>query len=70
MHALYTTDFALHVNPDVVVFPMLWLYRLARLGKRKIVNGIKRLFGPFDSFDAEVNGGVNGDNTASSSGSS
>lgn len=58
------------VNLDIVVFPMLWLYRIARLGKRKIVNGIKRLLGPFDSFDEEVNGGVNGDNSASSSGSS
>jgi hypothetical protein len=29
---------------DVVVFPLLFLYRLARLGKRKILMGFKKLF--------------------------
>lgn len=29
---------------DIVVFPLLFLYRLARLGKRKILMGFKKLF--------------------------
>ena len=38
---------------DVIVFPSLFLYRLARLGKRKIVRGFNNLFG---SINVRVNG--------------
>lgn len=43
---------------DVVVFPLLWSYRLARLGKRKVLRGVRKLFGKEDGVD-KVNG-VNG----------
>ena len=41
---------------DIVVFPLLWLYRLARLGKRKLLRGISKLFGKGDKLDVKVNG--------------
>ncbi|KAL7547135.1 hypothetical protein ACHAWF_010448, partial [Thalassiosira exigua] len=46
---------------DVVVFPLLWAYRLARLGKRKAVRGAKRLFGIKNGGGGGVGGKVNGD---------
>ena len=44
---------------DVVVYPLLYLWRWGRMGKKKVVKGIKRLFGKEDV----INGGekVNGD---------
>ncbi|KAL7524999.1 hypothetical protein ACHAXR_000812 [Thalassiosira sp. AJA248-18] len=57
---------------DIVVFPLLWMYRLARMGKRKLMRGIKKLFGKKDNdggVEVRVNGSVNGDasSTAESS---
>ena len=46
---------------DVIVFPSLFLYRLARLGKRKIVRGFNNLFG---SGDGGINVRVNGDSSS------
>lgn len=47
---------------DVVVYPLLWLYRLARRGKRKVVGGIRSLFG---SENGSVDVKVNGDSSSS-----
>eukprot|EP00581_Thalassiosira_minuscula_P013499 CAMPEP_0183719584 /NCGR_PEP_ID=MMETSP0737-20130205/12451_1 /TAXON_ID=385413 /ORGANISM="Thalassiosira miniscula, Strain CCMP1093" /LENGTH=229 /DNA_ID=CAMNT_0025949305 /DNA_START=1 /DNA_END=690 /DNA_ORIENTATION=- len=49
---------------DIVVFPLLWLYRLARLGKRKVVGGMKGLFGGNNKKEVEEVKGVNGDSSA------
>ena len=51
---------------DIVVFPLLWLYRLARLGKRKFIGGLKNLFGKKDNLDVNGVNGVNGDSSSSS----
>ncbi len=43
---------------DAVVFPLLWTYRLARMGKRKVVGGARSLFGKkeYVNGDTKVNG--------------
>ena len=43
---------------DIVVFPLLWSYRLIRLCKRKMFRGLGRVFGRGDegSMDVKVNG--------------
>ncbi|KAL3801139.1 hypothetical protein ACHAW5_011087 [Stephanodiscus triporus] len=42
---------------DIVVFPLLFLYRMARLGKRKVLMGFRKLFGGGDGYtNVEVNG--------------
>lgn len=45
---------------DVVVYPLLYLWRWGRMGKKKVVKGIKRLFGKEEDV---INGGekVNGE---------
>ena len=52
---------------DIVVFPLLWSYRLARLMKRKFIRGLRNMFGGSGSGK---NGGmkeiVNGDSTSPS----
>eukprot|EP00585_Thalassiosira_rotula_P008739 CAMPEP_0196138090 /NCGR_PEP_ID=MMETSP0910-20130528/5857_1 /TAXON_ID=49265 /ORGANISM="Thalassiosira rotula, Strain GSO102" /LENGTH=206 /DNA_ID=CAMNT_0041398649 /DNA_START=100 /DNA_END=720 /DNA_ORIENTATION=+ len=46
---------------DIVVFPLLWLYRLARMCKRKVLRGIGNLFGGKKKED-DINGSkINGD---------
>lgn len=46
---------------DIVVFPLLWLYRLARMCKRKVVRGVGNLFGGKKKED-DINGSkINGD---------
>ncbi len=47
---------------DVIVFPSLFLYRLARLGKRKIVGGFNNFFG---RGAGDINVRVNGDGPSS-----
>ena len=48
---------------DIIVFPLLWLYRLARLGKRKVVRGMNKLLGREDGgYDKKTGTGVNGAN--------
>jgi hypothetical protein len=53
----FTIVLCIKFATDVVVFPSLFLYRLARLGKRKIVRGFNNLFrrGGGD-FNVKVNG--------------
>ena len=54
---------------DIVVFPLLWLYRLARLVKRKFIRGLKKVFGKSGSGkngDIKEVVKVNGDSTSSS----
>lgn len=50
---------------DVVVYPLLYLYRWGRVGKQRIVRNVGRLFGKGSSGEEEggINGGVkvNGD---------
>ena len=48
---------------DVVVYPLLYLYRWGRMGKKRIVRGIRRMFGKGSGEEGEINGGVkvNGD---------
>lgn len=54
---------------DIVVFPLLWLYRLARMCKRKIGHGVGNLFGGKKEDDTingtptKINGAtkINGD---------
>jgi len=43
---------------DIVVFPLLWSYRLIRLCKRKLFRGLSRVFGRGGegSLDVKVNG--------------
>ena len=44
---------------DIVVFPLLWSYRLIRLCKRKLFRFLSRVFGRGDkgsSMDVKVNG--------------
>jgi len=41
----FTIVLAVKFATDAIVFPLLWSYRLARLGKRKIVRGVHKLFG-------------------------
>ena len=43
---------------DIVVFPLLWSYRLIRLCKRRLFRGLGRVFGRGDegSMDVKVNG--------------
>merc|ERR1719401_215722 len=41
---------------DAVVYPLLWLYRLARLAKRKLVSGWNGVFGRRDLMNVKVNG--------------
>jgi len=43
---------------DIVVFPLLWSYRLIRMCKRKLFRGLSRVFGRGGegSLDVKVNG--------------
>ena len=54
----FTIVLLIKVATDAVAYPALWLYRLARLTKRKIHKGIKILFGLHDNEtkDIVVNG--------------
>ncbi len=56
---------------DVVVYPFLFAYGLARVGKKKLLRGIRRVFGS-DASDISNNAsakgtkdGLNGDISAS-----
>jgi len=52
---------------DIVVFPLLWLYRLARLVKRRFIRGLKKVFGKSGkNGDIKEVVKVNGDSTSSS----
>ena len=55
---------------DIVVFPLLWLYRLARLVKRRFIRGLKKVFDKSGSGkDGDIKEEVvkvNGDSTSSS----
>lgn len=57
----FTIVLAVKFATDVIVFPLLWTYRLARLGKRKIVNGVNKLFGRGGNDDTISTMKVNGD---------
>jgi len=46
---------------DIVVFPLLWSYRLIRMCKRKLFRGLSRVFGRGDKGSMDVK--VNGDNS-------
>ena len=48
---------------DVVVYPLLYLYRWGRMGKKRIVRNVRRLFGKGSEGEGGINGGekVNGD---------
>lgn len=48
---------------DVVVYPLLYLYRWGRMGKKGIVRSVGRLFGKGTEEEGGINGGVkvNGD---------
>jgi len=49
---------------DIVVFPLLFLYRMARLGKRKFIRGVGKVFGgKKDDIDASLEVTLNGDST-------
>ncbi|EJK64017.1 hypothetical protein THAOC_15291 [Thalassiosira oceanica] len=45
----FTIVLLIKVATDAVAYPALWLYRLARLTKRKIHKGIRVLFGSHDT---------------------
>eukprot|EP00571_Detonula_confervacea_P013612 CAMPEP_0172310810 /NCGR_PEP_ID=MMETSP1058-20130122/12704_1 /TAXON_ID=83371 /ORGANISM="Detonula confervacea, Strain CCMP 353" /LENGTH=213 /DNA_ID=CAMNT_0013023753 /DNA_START=98 /DNA_END=739 /DNA_ORIENTATION=- len=49
---------------DIVVFPLLFSYRMARLGKRKFMRGLKKLFGQKDEGEGSLEVKVNGDSTS------
>eukprot|EP00578_Thalassiosira_sp_NH16_P016055 CAMPEP_0181117664 /NCGR_PEP_ID=MMETSP1071-20121207/22652_1 /TAXON_ID=35127 /ORGANISM="Thalassiosira sp., Strain NH16" /LENGTH=141 /DNA_ID=CAMNT_0023202085 /DNA_START=279 /DNA_END=704 /DNA_ORIENTATION=+ len=49
---------------DIVVFPLLFAYRFARMGKRKFTRGLRRLFGR-EGDDDGANVKVNGDSGSS-----
>lgn len=50
---------------DIVVFPLLYSYRIARLGKRKFMRGLKKFFGKSkDDIDGSLEVKVNGDSTS------
>ena len=52
---------------DIVVFPSLWLYRLARLLKRKFIRGLRKMFGGSGSGkNGSMEEVVNGDSTSPS----
>ncbi|KAL9179184.1 hypothetical protein ACHAXT_008474 [Thalassiosira profunda] len=60
--AKFTIVLCVKFATDVVVYPLLWLYRLARRGKRKVVSGVRGLFG---GKDGRVDVKVNGDSSSS-----
>lgn len=57
----FTIVLLIKVATDAVAYPALWLYRLARLTKRKIHKGIRVLFGSHDNETKDVV--VNGDSS-------
>ena len=74
----FTIVLCIKFATDIVAYPMLWTYRLVRLGKRKIVRGINTLFGRGGEEKMKINGssvngnsgaaakaGVNGDSASS-----
>jgi len=73
----FTIVLCIKFATDIVAYPMLWTYRLVRLGKRKIVRGINRLLGRGGEEKKKINGssvngnsggakaGVNGDSASS-----
>ncbi len=58
----FTIVLCIKFATDVIVFPSLFLYRLARLGKRKIVGGFNNFFG---RGAGDINVRVNGDGPSS-----
>lgn len=65
----FTIVLCIKFATDVIVFPTLFLYRLARLGKRKIVGGFDNLFGRRRGAGAgrgDIDVRVNGDGDSSS----
>lgn len=61
----FTIVLCIKFATDIVAYPMLWTYRLARLGKRKIVRGINTLFGRGGEEKKKINGSsVNGNSGA------
>ena len=74
----FTIVLCIKFATDIVAYPMLWTYRLVRLGKRKIVRGINTLFRRGGEEKKKINGssvngnsgaaakaGVNGDSASS-----
>jgi hypothetical protein len=64
----FTVVLVVKFATDVVVYPMLYMYRWARMGKRAVLRGLSRLFGKDGGEKGGVDSkGVNGDSVASSS---
>jgi hypothetical protein len=61
----FTIVLCIKFATDVIVFPTLFLYRLARLGKRKIVGGFDNLFGRRRGAGGDIDVRVNGDGSSS-----
>ena len=57
----FTIVLLIKVATDAVAYPALWLYRLARLTKRKILKGVRILFGLHDNEAKDIV--VNGDSS-------